>query len=115
MEFRSEAFIVIGVLGFIFWLIGNFNIFKKAEIYFPRQKSKMFFWSKTVQFLVGLAAWVLISFALMGPREPIGSIEGKSEVNDIFLVIDVSRSMLATDFRPNRLEVAKKRLLNLLN
>ena len=45
----------------------------------------------------------------MGPRVPAGSIKGKTEVNDIFLVVDVSTSMLATDFLPNRLEVAKKK------
>ena len=111
MEFRSDAFVIIGILGFIFWLIGNFNIFKKAEIYFPDRKGKTFLWSKFTRFLLGLLAWILISFSLMGPREPTGSIQGKSEVNDIFLVLDVSRSMLATDFHPNRLEVAKNKIV----
>ena len=111
MEFRSESFVIVGILGFIFWLVGNFNFFKKAEIYYSGQKNRPFSWRKIVQFFFGLLGWILISFALMGPREPTGSIQGKSEVNDIFLVLDVSRSMLATDFRPNRLEVAKNKII----
>ena len=110
MEFRSEAFVIVGILGFVFWLMGNFNVFKKAEIYYPNHKNKSFPWSKIIQFILGALAWALISFSLMGPREPTGNIQEKSEVNDIFLVVDVSRSMLATDFAPNRLEVAKKKI-----
>jgi Ca-activated chloride channel family protein len=37
------------------------------------------------------------------------------EVNDIFLVVDVSRSMLADDLKPNRLEVAKEKLREFAN
>ena len=111
MEFRSAGFIIIGVLGLLFWLAGTFNIVKKADIYFPARKGRSLLWGKSVHFLLGLLAWIFMSYALMGPREPKGSIEGKIEVNDILLVMDVSRSMLATDFRPNRLEVAKRKII----
>ena len=38
----------------------------------------------------------------------------KIKVNDLYFVVDVSRSMLAEDFRPNRIEVAKKNILNFI-
>jgi Ca-activated chloride channel family protein len=40
----------------------------------------------------------------------MGFAKNKIEVNDIFFVVDVSRSMLAEDFSPNRLEVAKEKI-----
>ena len=112
MEFRSASFVIVGVLGFIFWIVGTFNIFKKAEVYYPNGKGKRtLLWGKAIHFILGLLAWFFISFALMGPRESKGSIQGKIEINDILLVLDVSRSMLATDFQPNRLEVAKNKII----
>ena len=50
----------------------------------------------------------LIILGLSRPRM-IESLQEKNiEIIDIVLVIDISSSMLATDFQPNRLEVVKK-------
>ena len=50
----------------------------------------------------------LIVLGLAEPRK-IDSLENqKVEVIDIMLVIDISSSMLANDFKPNRLEAVKK-------
>lgn len=46
----------------------------------------------------------------MQPRKAQKFSPTNIEVNDIVLCIDVSRSMLAEDIRPNRLEVAKQRI-----
>ena len=57
-----------------------------------------------------IAVIILIIIGLARPRI-IQSLQEKSiEVIDIVLVIDISSSMLATDFKPNRLEVVKKQL-----
>ena len=84
---------------------------RKPELVYPisigKKSSKSL---RTIIYFIGVVGWLLISYALMGPREPLKSIPGDIEVNDIFLVVDVSRSMLADDLRPNRLEVAKKKL-----
>jgi len=51
---------------------------------------------------------VLIIIGLSRPRV-IESLQKKNiEIVDIVMVIDISSSMLATDFKPNRLEVVKK-------
>ena len=44
----------------------------------------------------------------MKPIKYYGSINREVEARDIMFVVDVSRSMLAIDYTPNRLEVAKK-------
>lgn len=46
----------------------------------------------------------------MQPRKATKFSPSNIEVNDIILCIDVSRSMLAEDIKPNRLEVAKERI-----
>ena len=60
------------------------------------------------------AVIILIIIGLARPRI-IQSLKEKSiEVIDIVLVIDISSSMLATDFKPNRLEVVKKTAKNFI-
>ena len=60
--------------------------------------------------LAGIVSWALISYALTRPRVATGTIKNNIDVNDIFFVVDVSASMSATDFSPNRLEAAKKEI-----
>jgi Ca-activated chloride channel family protein len=57
--------------------------------------------------LIGSAV-VLVLVALARPQRVQQRVEFFSEGIDIMLVLDVSQSMLAEDFRPNRLEVAKR-------
>ncbi|MDP6032344.1 MAG: BatA domain-containing protein, partial [Candidatus Marinimicrobia bacterium] len=50
----------------------------------------------------------LIIMGLSRPRLRDSLQETKVDVVDIVLVMDISSSMLATDFQPNRLEAVKK-------
>ena len=43
------------------------------------------------------------------------SLVEKGKVNDIIFVLDVSRSMQALDFKPNRLFVAKEKIKEFIN
>ena len=58
--------------------------------------------------LMQLIALMLISISAGGPIKTKRVSVDNREVRDIYFVVDVSRSMLADDFSPNRLEVAKK-------
>lgn len=57
----------------------------------------------------------LILVALARPQRVNQRVELSSSGIDIMLVMDVSRSMLALDFQPNRLEVAKRLARNFIN
>lgn len=68
-------------------------------------------WSKAILLMIGLG---LLIIALARPRfgEYYEEVSGRGV--DLFVLLDVSRSMLAEDVRPNRLERAKSDILDLL-
>lgn len=104
---------IAGLLGLVFWLIDYFQVGKKAEIHIPPHLDKNLVrvnYKKIPLFFIGLLAWLLVTMALMGPRKPVGRTSAQKEINDIYFVVDVSRSMLAEDFPPNRLEAAKNKI-----
>lgn len=66
---------------------------------------------------IALEVLVLVAFvfALARPQSGESKKKVKSEGVEIMLLVDVSRSMLAEDTRPSRLELAKKELSRLLD
>ncbi len=112
-EFLNSSNAIWALCGFVAWAIHYFNIFKSSEITIPGalvSKSRSLSLLKWILCLVGLVAWAFIGIALMGPREPVGKVQSQKEMNDIYFVVDVSRSMFAEDFPPNRIEAAKQRI-----
>ena len=110
-EFQHPLYAIFGIVGLIFWCISFFYIFKKVQIFLPlKYKKNGFPLLRSMLFLMGLSGWLFISYALMGPRRPMGMDKNTIEVNDIFIVLDLSRSMLAEDFKPNRVEAAKQKI-----
>lgn len=110
--YQNKYLALVAVIGLIFWAIDYFSLFKKGELILPpryKTKSKASF-VRVILFFIGLVAWALIGFSLMGPKTPMGKSNVKKEINDIYFVVDVSRSMLAEDFPPNRLEAAKSQI-----
>ncbi|GEM_PF-446188 len=100
-----------GILGLIIWTCSFYYLMKKPELLLPSgmiKKSNGL--KRTIVWLVGAIGWLLVAYSLTQPRVPQGFAKNKIEVNDIFFVVDVSRSMLADDFKPNRLEVAKEKI-----
>ena len=65
----------------------------------------------TIQYFV----IILIIISLSRPQVVENLQEKNIDIVDIVLVIDISSSMLATDFKPNRLEVVKKTAKNFIN
>ena len=60
-----------------------------------------------VLFSIQFISLIILSISASGPFLTKTVKNKEREVRDIFFVVDVSRSMLADDFVPNRLEVAK--------
>jgi Ca-activated chloride channel homolog len=113
VEFKTPYLLWIGVLAALLWSLDYFKIFSRTKLYFPVQNRKMSWMKQALRaglFLAGLAGWASLSYSLMQPRKAQKFSPSNIEVNDIILTIDVSRSMLAEDILPNRLEVAKNKI-----
>lgn len=68
-----------------------------------------------VLYILRLLAVTTLIIALARPQSKLSRKEMKVEGIDIVLAMDVSGSMLAEDFRPNRLEAAKKVAAEFIN
>jgi Ca-activated chloride channel family protein len=62
------------------------------------------------KFILICIIWACLVLALANPQMGSGVEKGKRKGIDIMLCIDVSHSMLAQDYAPNRLEAAKRAL-----
>jgi Ca-activated chloride channel family protein len=65
-------------------------------------------WGRHLLFVLRLAALTLGIIALARPQTSSRGQNVETEGIDIILAMDISGSMLAEDFRPNRIEAAKK-------
>ncbi len=111
-DFGHKEFFWVTVVGAIIWLFCYFYPLKKSELYIPTKfKIKNYSLMRGVSFVLGIIAWAFLTIAIMGPRSPIGNSEDKINVKDIYVVVDLSRSMLAEDMPPNRFESAKKNVI----
>ena len=113
MEFKTPLFLWLGVIAGLFWTLDYWKIFLRSPLYFPQQKTTSYWFRRILRislFIAGIVGWGYLSYSMMQPRKPQKFTPSNIEVNDIILCIDVSRSMLAEDIKPNRLEVAKDRI-----
>lgn len=115
-DFQHPQYAIFAAVGLIIWLIAYFNLFKKPQIFIPsKYKVGSFSIFRMIFFFSTLVAWVYLAIALAGPRRPLGNQEDKINVKDIYVVVDLSRSMLAEDMPPNRFESAKKQVHDFVN
>lgn len=113
MEYKTPMFLWFAIFAGLLWSLDYWKVFLRSPLFFPQQSSSSSWLRKTFRvflFLVGIISWAYISYSVMQPRKPQKFTPSNIEVNDIILCIDVSRSMLAEDIKPNRLEVAKARI-----
>jgi Ca-activated chloride channel family protein len=67
------------------------------------------------KFVLFIAAFAVAVIALANPRLPQGSTTVNRSGIDVMIALDVSKSMLAQDIKPNRLERAKQVLAKLID
>jgi tetratricopeptide (TPR) repeat protein len=68
-----------------------------------------------LKFILIIIAFVFATFALANLRKPNGSITITRKGIDVMIALDVSKSMLAQDVKPNRLERAKQFISKLID
>jgi len=88
--------------------IGDANLVKEMIKNHSPQKFAL-------KFVLILLAFALGAFALANPRSPKGVEQVNRNGIDVMVAIDVSKSMLAQDIKPNRLERAKQALGKLID
>lgn len=113
MEYKAPFLPLLGVVVSILWTIDYWKLAWVHPLPIGNDAARTQPWRimlRWLVFLAGLTGWGLLSYSLSQPRIPHSYSPSSREVNDIILVVDVSRSMLAEDLRPNRLEVAKQKL-----
>lgn len=81
-----------------------------VETLIRNYSSRRFF----IKFLLVFIAFGAGVLAIMNPRRPGASSSGVRNGIDVAIVLDVSKSMLAADLAPNRLERAKQFITKLL-
>jgi len=108
-------------LGFIFLVIRNYMRIKRVsqKLVHPDTSKYVFkYFSLSKQFVKALClvtSILLLFFALLQPQWGKKEQKVVQEGRDVLLVLDVSRSMLAQDFKPTRLDFAKLKVRNLLS
>lgn len=70
---------------------------------------------RKVKYLLLVIAFIFVIIALARPQIGFTWEEIHQKGVDIYVAVDVSDSMLAEDFKPNRLERAKRELIDLIN
>lgn len=89
----------------------NFSSFTFLKGIKPSLRSRF----RHVLLVLRLIAMALIITALARPQSRSSWKDSKTEGIDIVLSVDVSLSMLAKDFRPNRMEVAKDVMIDFID
>ena len=69
----------------------------------------------SIKFILIVAAFVIGIIALANPRKPQGSTMVSRSGIDVMIALDVSKSMLADDIKPSRLERAKQFIAKLID
>jgi len=115
MEFQHPLYLLLLII--IPFLIIWYNIYGKKNEGTLRISSINFISNEIIQvgkrrnqliLIINIVVILLIIIALSRPRFVDELKKTKVEIIDMLLVLDISSSMLADDFKPNRLEAVKK-------
>src|SRR3990172_5164527 len=109
--------ILLLILGYVFVFskkmkdlnkFARVELLQKAGLSISRKRQ----WLKATLIIVGL---LFLIFTLIEPKWGYHWEDVEKKGIDIVIAVDTSRSMLADDVKPNRLEVAKREIEDLLN
>lgn len=115
-KFFLVFLLAIPVIFVLRWLL-NIRIKQKLTIALPENKIKSDLMSilRFIPDLLFASMIALLIIVLARPQTSNEKVEQWTEGIDIMLMIDISRSMTIQDFKPNRLEAAKKVAKNFIH
>lgn len=96
------------LLLFLRWIINFRSQRLTVALQEEEVKSSIWSWLRFIPLLFLISALSFFILGLARPQVTNEKVEQWTEGIDIMLVIDISESMQITDFKPNRLEAAKK-------
>jgi len=110
---------LIPVLIVVFWYLGRYRMkllqhFADKELHETLLPTDSNF-KRWLKFVVVLLAIVCLVLAAANPQVGTKMQEVKQTGIDVFILLDVSNSMMAEDIKPSRLEKAKNQISNLIN
>ena len=114
MEFQHPSFLILLVIipTLVIWYLrsgkDNEGTIRYSKYFFSEQIIQS---GKRKHYLILALYLMIITFVILGisrPRSVSNLKETTVSVIDILLVLDISSSMLADDFKPSRLEAVKK-------
>ncbi|MBF0361431.1 MAG: VWA domain-containing protein [Oligoflexia bacterium] len=114
---ENKYLIFFGIFCYILWIVDFWKLFEKPYLHLAlnyRSKKSfrfyLYYFHKFILSSLCLVSMLYLSFSLCEPKKIVKIVERDIVANDIYLVVDTSRSMLANDFVPNRMEMTKKRI-----
>jgi len=113
LEWERPFFLYLLLLVPVFFIVRNFlklKLRRKTDVAFFESKPVRH-WSSYLRFIPDVLfaiSLILIIIALARPQKTSEQVEQYAEGIDIMLILDTSGSMELKDFKPNRLEAAKK-------
>lgn len=119
LEFYSPWFLLL-FLSFLPLLFRDLSKKKRKGILVPTTKNMEGFGSiKAVIFLLKISKYLILTCLIIAMARPrsftISQDQDEAKGIDIMLTVDVSLSMLATDFEPDRLSVLKNIAIDFIN
>ena len=129
IDWREPLWLFVALQPFVIYLVKRFIQQNKLSAYadkklqpwiifpagfsFSSQSLISILFNKNTAYIL---AWLLFAISMAGPRIPISKNNNEKILSaNIMIVVDVSRSMKATDLQPNRLARAKIEINELLD
>ncbi len=119
MSFEYPYFLILILFLPALWLLVAKNVDSLRERFRPELYKKMVAggsgMGRRVRKAILLLSAAFMLAALARPVIDLGEIKIETEMRDLVVAFDISRSMLADDIYPNRLEMAKRKFHDLLD
>ena len=101
------AVIIPLLIAYYIWTGHRGATLRVSSVGMGRTPRTLRYWLRHLPIMLRMAALMMIIIALARPIKEHGHSERSVEGIDIVLAMDISSSMMALDFEPNRLEAAK--------